>query len=178
MRELYYSPLDLAVILNSMELGAKEESELLDRIWEHERAFIDPQYRKERRSFILKISYWSHYICDKISIDAEFPSVQKDLWQSQSHLSENEYTSDHLGLELFFKSVRIRMLRNGQRRYVRIKLRSLLKQYGYQRRSAQLVKHIDLCLIFYHLKPYLRGSEECEIGDINIDDMVIFREIE
>lgn len=176
MRELYYTPIDLAAILSSMELGGREESHLLDLIWEYERAFLDPQYRHDQRQLILKTFYWSHYFYNKPMIDAEFPVVQKDLWLSQGTLSEEDYISDYLGLDLFFKSIRIRILYHEQRKYVRIKLRSLLRQYGYQRRSSQLVQYINRCLLFYHLKPYLRGEEECEINNISLDDMIIFRE--
>lgn len=177
MREFCYTPLDIAAILNSMELGCKEESRLLDLIWEFERDLLDPEYRYDHRKFILKTLYWLHYFFDKPMIDAEFPIVQKDLWLSQGTLSKEDYISDYLGLDLFFKSIRIRILYNEQRKYVRIKLRSLLKQYGYRRRSPQLMQYIDNCLIFYQLQPYLRGGEVCDIRNISLNDMIIFRKI-
>lgn len=55
------------------------------------------------------------------------------------------------------------------------KLRTLLKQYGYQRRSPRLLQYINNCLYFYHIMAYVRGGVECNIGDISIDEMITFR---
>lgn len=177
MHELYYTPLDIATILSGMDLSAKEESRLLDLIWEQESAFLDPEYRNNRRQLILKTAYWSHYLFDKPAIDAEFPVVEKALLSARITLSKEEYVSDFLGLDLFFKSIRIRMLYDPKKKFVRIKLRTLLRKYGYRRRSPQLVQYLNYCLQFYHLHPYLRGKEQCEISDIDLDDWIVFRKI-
>ncbi len=176
MQEFYYTPLDIATIIGGMELGAKGEAHLLDLIWEKDRAFIAPKYRKSTRRFFLQTAYWSYYLHDKAFLDSEFPVVQKELWLSQGTITEEQYISEYLGIELFFKSIRIRILQNEQRKYVRIKLRSLLRQYGYKRRSPQLLAYLNSCLLFYHLQPYLKGDEKCSLEDVNIDDWIIFRE--
>ena len=59
--------------------------------------------------------------------------------------------------------------------YVRIKLRTLLKQYGYCRRSPKLLEHLEQCMVFYQLRPYLRGGIPCELSEISVDEMVVFR---
>ena len=51
----------------------------------------------------------------------------------------------------------------------------MLKRYGYKRRSPNLVEYFNRCMDFYHLKPYLKGGELCDIGMVNLDDMIIFR---
>ena len=56
-----------------------------------------------------------------------------------------------------------------------IKLRTLLKQYGYRRRSAKLLEHLEQCMVFYQLQPYLRGGIPCKLSEISIDEMVVFR---
>lgn len=178
MRELYYTPLDLAAIINSLRLSAREQAELLDRIWERDRAYIDPEYRGDRRKLLLKYFYWSHYLYDKPAIDREFPLLKRDLWLSQGTLRDDEYLSDHAALDIFFKAVRVRLLCDGQKDHVRIKLRTLLKRYGYRNRSPKLMEYMDKCLLFYDLRPYLRGGELCDLRTVDREAMIMFRRAE
>lgn len=175
MENLYYSPFDLASIISSMNLGNKKESELINFVWESEQQFIQPKYRADKKKFVLDIYYWSDYLYNKADIDLEFPAVQNDLSASDFKILESQYISDFSNLDLFFKSLRIRILFNNQKGYIRIKLRTLLKQYGYFRRSAKLVDYINTCIDFYKLKPYLRSGIKCCIEDIGIDDMITFK---
>lgn len=39
MRELFYNALDVAVIISAMELNCRDESHLIDSIWDGERFF-------------------------------------------------------------------------------------------------------------------------------------------
>lgn len=177
MRELLYSALDLAAIISSMELGCKEESHLIDLIWEGEKAFLDTPYRANQRKLILDTYYWIQYFYDKPVIDKEFPAIQKDLEHLNRTLQTNQLTSDFSDLDLFFKSIRIRILYGNGNDYVRIKLRSLLTQYGYQRRSQLFLQHIKRCMLFYHLEVTLRGGAVCDIETCGLDKMLIFRVI-
>jgi len=172
--ELYYSPLDLAAVLRSFGLGARGEAELLERLWTYDRSFLSAKYRDDKRNLILDIDYWQHYLNDKPAIDAEFPAIQNDLRSLGSHADAEQFLADNMDLDLFFKSMRIRILFVGKQDYTRIKLRTLLKAYGYQRRSEKLLAYIKECLTFFHLEPFLRG-EPCEINEISLDDMITFR---
>lgn len=177
MQKLCYSALDVAVIISSMQLGCREENRLIDLIWEGEKAFLAPQYRTNQRKFILETSHWIQYFYDKPVIDKEFPAIQRDLAHSNRTLQEDQLTSDFLDLDLFFKSIRIRILYGSGNNYVRIKLRTLLKQYGYKRRSQLLLQHINRCMLFYHLETALRGEVPCSIEDADLDQMLTFRVI-
>ena len=177
MHGLCYSALDIAVIVSSMQLGCQNESRILDRIWEGEKAFLDTSYIANQRKFILDTYYWMQYFYDKPIIDREFPAIQKDLAQSNRALQTEQLTSDFSDLDLFFKSIRIRILYGYGNEYVRIKLRTLLKQYGYKRRSQLLLKHINCCMSFYHLEATLRGGVPCFIEDADLDHMLTFRVI-
>jgi len=128
--ELYYSALDLAAIISSLNLGFREETDLLKKIWYHDREYILPEYRNNKRKFILDVYYWLNYLYDKPAIDAEFPAISKDFSAVGKQLEISDYTSEIIGLDLFFKSVRMKILFIGAQNYVRIKLRTLLKQYG------------------------------------------------
>ena len=138
MQGLCYSALDIAVIVSSMQLGCRDESRILDRIWEGEKAFLDIPYRANQRKFILDTYHWLQYFYDKPVIDKEFPAIQKDLAYSNRTLQADQLTSDFSDLDLVFQSIRIRILYGYGNDYVRIKLRTLLKQYGYKRRSQLL----------------------------------------
>ena len=175
MKPLLYSALDLAAIISSMELGCREESRIMDLIWDGEKSFLLSHYQTNKRKFILDIHYWMHYFYEKPILDREFPAIQKDLQNRQHAVDMNQYMSDYFDLDLFFKSVRIRILYGGGKEYVRIKLRSLISQYGYQRRSQQLIGHINQCKQFYHLEATLRGGIACDIAACGLDKMVTFR---
>ncbi len=175
MRALLYSALDLAAIISSMELTSREESHIIDVIWEEEKAFFAEQYRRDKRKFILDIRYWMHYFHEKPILDREFPAIQKDLAYGKHIVNIEQYINDYADLDLFFKSVRIRILYGKGNEYVRIKLRSLLTQYGYRRRSPLLLQHINRCMLFYHLEATLRGGVPCDIETCGLDKMLTFR---
>lgn len=175
MHELCYSALDVAIIVSSMQLSCREESRMLDLIWEGDKVFLAVPYRTNQRKFILDTYYWIQYLYDKPVIDKEFPAIQKDLAYSKRTLQADQLTSDFSDLDLFFKSIRIRILYGNGNDYVRIKLRTLLKHYGYRRRSQLLLQHINRCMLFYHLEAALRGGVACSIEDAHLDQMLTFR---
>lgn len=177
MQELCYSALDIAIIVSSMQLGCRDESRILDRIWVGEKAFLDIPYRTNQRKFILETYHWLQYFYDKPIIDRESLAIQRDLEHSNRTLRADQLTSDFSDLDLFLKSIRIRILYGDGNDYVRVKLRTLLKQYGYKRRSRLLLQHINCCMQFYHLEAMLRGGVPCSIEAANLDQMLTFRVI-
>ena len=177
MQELCYCALDIAIIISSMQLGCRDESRILDRIWEGEKAFLDIRYRTNQRRFILETYHWLQYFYDKPIIDRESLAIQRDLEHANRTLRTDQLTSDFSDLDLFFKSIRIRILYGDGHDYVRIKLRTLIKQYGYQRRSRLLLEHINRCMLFYHLEAALRGGVPCSIEEEDLDQMLTFRVI-
>lgn len=58
MEDLYYSALDIAAIISSMRLGCQAESTFIDLIWQEEKVFLAPLYRKDKKKFILDVRYW------------------------------------------------------------------------------------------------------------------------
>ena len=176
MYGLFYSAIDIAFILQDLKLGCREESKILDLIWENEKAFFSKQYRDNKRKFLLDIYQWSHYILDKDAIDEEFAAIQRDLKHSDRTLQLDQLSGYFSDFDIFFKSCRIKIL-YGEINYVSIKLRVLLERYGYKRRSSLIVQYIKHCLLFYHLEVTLRGGETCDIETVGIDEMLIFRVI-
>jgi hypothetical protein len=175
MVELCYSALDLAAIISGMELGCRESAAFLERVWEGDRPFLRKIYRENKRQLVLDVSYWLTYLSDKPAIDAEFPFIQRDAAARGNALSADAYTDDCANLELFFKNARLRILYGGGRDYVTIKRRTLMARYGYKRLSPALTEHFKKCAYFYHLQPYMRNGVACQIQDVGIDEMIVFR---
>jgi len=175
MEELCYTPLDLAAVISSMGLGCQAQTAFLDRVWENERPFLQKDYRDNRRRLILDVSYWLTYFSDKPAIDAEFPMIQRDVRTTGREIEADSYITDTSGLDLFFKSARLRILYGGGKPYVRVKRRTLMGKYGYRRMSPVLLEYFHQCIYFYHLQPYIRDHVECQIEEVGMDEMMIFR---
>ena len=172
---LPYTALDLAALLSLRDLGVREEAALLERVWAEEQGFLEPDLIKSKRTFVLDVAYWSLYLREKPCIDWEFPMIQRDAAGCGAHLSAESFLHDFSDLDLYFKEVRFRLRFFSDCGYVRIKLRTLLKQYGYRRRSPKLLDHLEQCMTFYRLQPNLRGGIPCELSEISVDEMVVFR---
>lgn len=175
INELYYTPIDIAAIICSMDLKCNKENEFINFIWDNEKFYIKPDFRENKRKFILDIFYWTDYIYNKQIIDYEFPAIQEDLHSIGSNCSENDYISDFSNIDLFFKSLRLKIRLSSDKKYRRIKLRTLLRKYGYLRRSSKLMNYIKNCIDFYGIKIFLKGGVECDINKIDIDEMIVFR---
>ena len=112
---------------------------------------------------------------EKPCIDREFPVIQRDAADCGAHLSEESFLSDFSNLDLYFKEVRFRLRFFSDCGYVRIKLRTLLKQYGYRRRSAKLLEHLEQCMAFYQLQPYLRGGIPCKLSAVSYTHLDVYK---
>ena len=171
MNELLYSAFDLACIINNFDLSENISAELIYKLWNEEKNFLQPEYRKNYRKWFLDVRYWSNYICDKVTFDKEFPAIQKDCG---GLLECENFLTDDFDFDLFFKSLRVKILYIGEKNYSRMKLRTLLSAYGYKRRSKELVAYLKNCLSFYHIQTSYHGKI-CDVAEINLDDMITFR---
>ena len=126
MNELLYSALDVACIINSFNLTESFSAELIDKLWSEEKIFLKPEYRQNYRKWFLDVRYWSNYFYNKVSFDKEFPAIQKDCGDL---LKEKNFVTDDFNLDLFFKSLRIKILYIGEKNYSR--LRTCLKSIKY-----------------------------------------------
>ena len=175
MIELYYDSYSVAYFVVSQEMGTKAQMEFLDTLYEQEYAFLHPVYKGNKKDFISDVLYWTDYLVDKEKLDKEYPVVEKDFKATGRQFIRKNLLSDYPEFDLYFMLLRLRILYLDEKNYVRMKLRTLLKHYGYKRRSDSITSHIRDCLMFYHIQPYLKGEEECDIREIDLDDMITFR---
>lgn len=178
MKELLISAFDMACIIDSLYLGARDAADFKKTVWKNEKAFLTLEYQADYKKWLYDIQHWADYLYDKPSLDAEFPAIQKDISAQGHELGEEDFLTDNFDIDLFFKSMRLRILYRNDRGYERMKLRTLLSAYGYKRRSSYIVRYIKDCLLFYHIQTYLRGNVDCDVEEISLDDMLIFRVID
>ena len=173
MKALLYTALDVACIIDNAGLSTKEALRLAHRMHTDDKSFLAVEYRQNYRKWLLDILYWSDYMQDKIALDAEFPSVQA---VSDGTLDVSDLMRYDFDLDLFFKRLRVQILYLGKKDYVRMKLRTLIAAYGYQRRSKEFVRFLKIRLVFYHIQTALRGNELCDVETMDsLDDMITFR---
>ena len=175
MRELLYSSFDLACIINSMDLGAQETGRLLEELFHKDSFFLECDYRNNKRRLYLDVHYWLDYLSDKPAIDQEFPSIQKDFSAFGKKIAEDAFITEYYDLDLFFKKMRLQLLFLGSQDFLRMKLRTLLRAYGYKRRSEKLLQYLTYSLLFYHIETFVCGGGECRISEIGLDEMITFR---
>lgn len=175
LQPFYYTALDLGAILSNTNLSVIEFSNLLEQIAENEKNLIALKYKNDKRKLFLATSYWSYYFFDKETIDTEFPSIKNLLTSRDIEISDGDFITDYSDLDLFFKSIRLRIRYLSECDYVRIKLRTLLKRYGLKRRSQKFIDNFLLCLWFYELQIFLPGNKPCDIRTVDINSTIIFR---
>lgn len=158
--ELYYYAYSVAYFVVSQEMGSKTQMAFLDNLYEDEKEFILPYYKGNKRAFISDVLYFEDYLIDKEKLDKEFPVVKKDIKASGRRFDIEEKMSEYPEIDLFFMIMRLRLLYVSGQGYTRMKLRTLLKHYGYKRRSAAITKHIQDCLTFYHIQTCLKGGQD------------------
>ena len=173
MKDLLYTALDVACIIDNAGLSKQEAVRLAQRMHTEDKPFLAMEYRQNYRKWLLDILYWSDYMQDKITLDAEFPSVSA---VSDGKLDVSDLMRDDFALDLFFKKLRVQILYFGEQDYARMKLRTLMAEYGYQRRSKDFVRFLKIRLVFYHIQTTLRGNEICDVETMDsLDDMITFR---
>lgn len=175
MQELLYNAFDIAYVITQNDMGAKKATDFVNWLWQEEVPFLNQQYRYDKYKLVSDVYYWSDYLSDKIAIEKEFPAIKKDLEQSGNAASTELLLSEHFDVDLFFKVLRLRILYLNEKKFVKMKLRSLMKEYGYKRRSDKFMQYIRDCLMFYHIQTYVKGGVLCDICEVNIDEMIVFR---
>ena len=72
--------------------------------------------------------------------------------------------------------LRIRILFISKNECVWMKLRTLLEDYGYKRRSREFVRFVKDRLYFHHIQTALTGNHICDVETMDrLDDRITFR---
>lgn len=124
----------------------------------------DFPYSKERK--IIHMIY-----SQEASIYERLVDVELELLVEGRELIKNQEEA----LWSFFKVIKLRLVYNEECEFVRIKLRTVLKEFGYKRRSDKLMSEIQLILDTLELDTFLKGYVGCELKEIDLDDFMMIR---
>lgn len=175
MEELLYHSHDIAWLICARDLSVKKGHKFIKSVWEQEKEYLKLEYRCNQKKFILDVMNQMNYLDNYEDYNAEFPMINRDLLYIGSTTVLDGNYEYYENFEIFFKTLRLRILFLDSQDFVRMKLRTLLHAYGYKRRSSNLNYYLKKCLHFYHIETFVRGGTECDIETINLDDMITFR---
>lgn len=167
-----YTPHDIAVFFVASDFTISYERNVLRAIWVNEKDSIPAKYREDemyfRRVVFFELSKLTGFLDDVDELNL--------LMRDTDHAFCVDGTINEQGIiESYFKIIKLKLTYAPNKEYCKIKLRRLLKVFGYKRRSVHLVKGIQRTLNALKLKTYLRGYLPCDIADIGIDDMIMIR---
>lgn len=174
MEELLYDVTTLARIIIERDMSITKQQNFLNDIWEYEKEYLFPFHKFNKKQFLLDVMHEINYWKNKDVYDNEIEAVNCDLEAIGSecqYTEENEYDD----LWSYFMELRLRMIFLDNQDFVRMKLRTLLRNHGYKRRTLKLNAYLKMCMYFYHIETYIRGGEHCDIEEIGLDDMITFR---
>lgn len=174
MEEMLYNPYAIAYVIRSNSMGMKECSAFILKVWQEEKEYLPAYYRKDRRKLYLDVMFQLDYMENEEEYNTEFPRINRDLADVGSELQMDEEIFER-NLDLFFMTMRLNIVFTSFQGYQRMKLRTLLRQYGYSRRSSNINMYFVRCFLFYHIETFIRGGVRCSISDVDLDDMIIFR---
>lgn len=177
MEELLYDAASLARIIIDHDMSITKTQQFLSDIWEYEKSFLYLEHRFNKKKFIFDVMDEVNYWQNKSTFDKEMTAVNRDLHSIGSECRYNA-EEDYYDLRSYFMELRLRMIFIDNQDYVRMKLRTLLHDHGYKRRTPGLNAYLKQCMFFYHIESYVRGGEPCDIEEISLDDMITFRVLE
>ena len=115
---------------------------------------------------------WDLFENHKAHIPTEYGSTYLQFKQSVMNLL-NIYELDAVSYD---EAALILMeLRYSGIAYRKVKLRKLLRDFGYKRRSEKLTSRIQQAIDKLELKTYLRGYVPCSIDAISLEDVIVIR---
>ena len=166
-----YTPNDIAVFLLKANFTMRDEQKVLRKLWE-EKTHISTRYRQDELKFRQAVRLeLASYALDKKDFD-ELDLIMRDVDSKYTVLTS---TQEHDYIFRYFKIIRLELLFITEKDYCKIKLRRLLKHFGYKRRTQTLVQDIQDTMKKLSLISYLRGYVPCKIEEIGLDDMVMIR---
>ncbi len=167
-----YSPFDIAVYLKTENLTIKEEYFIIESLWKNRNDLLQVKYYKNKRVFLNSVNHELNKLDGILYCTDEINLILQEMG-SNYRVGELEFEQDVI--ESYFKVIKLRLSYTLGTEYCRIKLRTLIKSFGYKRRTAALVEYINNTIDLLGLKAYLRGKEPCDIGEISLDKVIIIR---
>lgn len=173
MIDLYYTPEVLAYYLNIFDFSQKHKIHLIHKIFHFEKAFIHPKYQNNKKLFLKKTLEFTDYLLFKDDLDDERELILKDMKYFGNNFKNDYILSKRPPINFFFVTTRLQLLFS-RKEYIRIKLKTLLKNYGYKRKTNKILMYIQNCMYFYHIQGFI-GSEDINLFEVDSDSWITFR---
>lgn len=167
------TPVDVANYFLISNLRVSQEHEVIQDLFQQHNLEIAFPFRKDFRRFRTAIyDYINGFdLSDEDFTEADL--ILKEVSDGIICSFQDEVDAyDHFAF--YFKLVKLEVMYS-QKHYKRLKLRTILREFGYQRRSNVLMENLNRTLKALKLSTYLRGNEKCRIADVSLDDMIIIR---
>lgn len=125
---------------------------------------VDLPYTKEREMI-------------QVIVDKDLAAFEKMVDNELEKLDEGDSTINEQqeALWAYFKVIKLRLLYQQECPFVRLKLRTILKEFKYKRRSEKLMNEIQEILNQLQLETYLKGYITCSVKQIDLDDYIMIR---
>ncbi len=169
MKKLY-TPFDIALFFASANLTISEEQSILVSLWQHNNV-IDFEYCKGKKQFRKSVF---RELDNLIGVENvfEIDLIFKDMGSKFSLL---EFNSEQDAISSFFKVIKLNLTHAPGKNHCRIKLRNLIKNFGYKKRSAALIDNINSTISSLDLTVCLRGRKPCNINTVPLDNIIVIR---
>lgn len=162
-----FTPQDIAVYLLFADLSRPREEEILSNLFQEHNDEIVWGYRQD----FLKLRF---EVRDAMALyelnDDEYAETQLIL--KEFDISRSDTEPDYFGA--YFKLIKLKLLYSGKD-FHRIKLRTLLRDFGYKRRTTTLINSMERAMKALDLRSYLKRYEPCELSQIDLDQMIMIR---
>lgn len=174
MSKYLYTPQDIALFLDYCNFKLSDEKFLKENLWDNRNKVIEPRYRKNKYKFFKAISLCRERY-EALDYENEVEVINRILKEIGSSYEITEVEKDSNYIEAFFRFIKLRLIYIKGCTHVRIKLRTLLRNFGYKRRSEAITKNIKRTMKALGLKCYLKDHEPCDIGEVKLDDILVIR---
>ena len=163
------TPADAAVVLVRADLPLTKERELIATLWKDHRR-VERRYQVDESLFARAIR--REMLKQERTRDAEDQAL---LAGEGDALEVAVRQGGGDPVLRYFQLIRLELLHVPGRVQRVMKLRTLLRDLGYKKRSPQLVKRINRALRQTRLQTLTRGQIPTRIEDAGLDTMIIFR---
>ncbi len=163
-----FTPHDLAIFIRIEDLAHSKQAEILTDLFDDHNAEIVYPYREDFALFRRSVNDFL------IRYDTAYEDLEEaQMIMDEVNGSSTEVISDPDYFGAYFKLIKLRLLYTKD--YCKIKMSTLLSNFGYQRRSAQLVARIKRAMRKLGIIPQTHGYELCDIGNVDVHTMIMFR---
>lgn len=163
---------DVAVYIKTANLPIKQEYAILDSMWERREELIAEKYKTEKKQFINLIRNEINKLDGSLDCVDEINYILREMG-SKYLLCDQEFEQDVI--TSYFKVIKLQLILTPGKNYCRIKLRTIIRSFGYKRRTASLVEYMNRTINALGLMIYVRGRVHCSISDISLDQVIIVR---